>query len=239
MIAFAMIPNLLYSQPERRHLREGNRLYRADNFVESEIAYRRAAEAGGNLPVTLFNLGSAIYRQQRFDDAVSAWERSISASDDAAKREKGYFNMGNAHLSSGNLIESIEAYKNALRINPSNREAKFNLAFAQDLLEEQKQQQEQQQQQDEGDESGDEDQDRGEDDKDQAGDQPEEGQEQQGDSSDNPGERERERDGEERVMSDEDARRLLEALTANEQRIQEEVLKRRATADRVRSLINW
>ena len=53
-----------------------------------------------------------------------------------------YHNLGNSLLQEGKLEESIESYKNSLRNNPSDKDTKHNLAYAQRMKQEQEQNQE-------------------------------------------------------------------------------------------------
>ncbi len=63
------------------------------------------------------------------------------------KKSASLYNLGNSLLMANKVQESIDAYKGSLKLDPDNMEAKYNLAYAQDLLKEQQQQQQQQQQQ--------------------------------------------------------------------------------------------
>jgi tetratricopeptide (TPR) repeat protein len=60
------------------------------------------------------------------------------------KKEKAvtYHNMGNVHLQEKNFEKAIEAYKSSLRANPLDDETRYNLAFAQKMLQKQKEEQE-------------------------------------------------------------------------------------------------
>lgn len=235
--------NDTFAQPERRHLREGNREFRSGNYNESELSYRRATEIEKNNPLSWFNLGGAVYRQERFDEAVSLFEKNRNLSETPLQKAAGLYNMGNAYLNSGDLINSIEAYKSSLRLNPDNMQAKYNLAYAQDLLEEQQQQQEDESEADNSDEKQDQ-----EDQKDQEGD------DQSGNEENNENENETDEDEsgsdkrqdnsetnreKQTEISPDDARRLLDAIAANEQKVLEDIARKNAAANRIRTLINW
>ena len=45
-----------------------------------------------------------------------------------------YYNLGNAYFKQGELAQSILAYERALRLNPNDKDAKYNLAFAQSRI---------------------------------------------------------------------------------------------------------
>ena len=80
---------------------------------------------------------TASYRSENFEAAANQFGE-IKSSD-------GYYNLGNALARQGLLNEAIEAYDEALSLNPGDEDAAFNKKLIEDLLQ---QQQEQQQQQD-------------------------------------------------------------------------------------------
>lgn len=121
--------------PERGVIRQGNALYEKGSYPESEVFYRRALELAPTSPEGRFNLSDALYKQERYKEAVEINQQllrdSLLNDRDAAA---AHYNQGNAHLKQRQLEEAIEAYKRSLRLNPTDQEAKFNLAYAQKLL---------------------------------------------------------------------------------------------------------
>ena len=134
--------------PERRAARQGNEQYESGDFSAAEIQYRKAIEQNSALYEANFNLGDALYRQQRHSDAAKLFGNiaadSLRTSDQKAE---ALFNMGNSYFGERKFEEAIEAYKSSLRLKPDDVECKFNLAYAQKMLEHQQQQQQQQQDQ--------------------------------------------------------------------------------------------
>ena len=137
----------LYAQADRKFIREGNREYEKDKFSESEISYRRAIDKNKGSGDAVFNTGDALYKQKKYEDAGKQFIESHKMNEDKDKRSSSMYNLGNSLLMANKVQESIEAYKNSLKLNPENMEAKYNLAYAQDLLRKQEEQQKQQQQQ--------------------------------------------------------------------------------------------
>ncbi len=127
----------LYGQryPERRLVRAGNQQYERQNYVESEVTYRRALEKAPESYEANFNLGNALYKQERYDEAFSLFVQ-LGADTTRTKTEmaQSFYNAGNALFKQRKLEQALEAYKNSLRLNPNDREAKFNLAYTQKLL---------------------------------------------------------------------------------------------------------
>ncbi|MBM3420031.1 MAG: tetratricopeptide repeat protein [Bacteroidetes bacterium] len=242
---YILLLNLLVqpasAQNERKNLREGNRNYSAGKFGDSELSYRRATEVPRGTPDAWFNLGNSIYRQQRFDDAAASFEKNISLDDDAIKRSNAYYNIGNSGLSAGRYEESIEAYKRSLKMNPSNLEAKYNLAYAQDMLKEQQQQQQQEDrdQNKENKENKENKDNKNKEDHNEEENPDEQKEQQENRDNQSDGQQQKQENESQSGLTQEDARRLLEALAENEKQIQEKVKKDKASAAMVRTLKNW
>ncbi|MGZ5135479.1 MAG: tetratricopeptide repeat protein, partial [Flavitalea sp.] len=62
--------------------------------------------------------------------AEKNFDNVIAKATDEGMREQGYYNKGVALTKQSRLEESIDAYKNALRINPGDEDARVNLQKA-------------------------------------------------------------------------------------------------------------
>ena len=146
LLILFLFPSLLYAQQAKNEIRKGNREYREDNFGESELHYRRALEKDPESIRAVYNLGNALYKQEQYQPAAAKYESITSAKAEKSDRARYYYNLGNSYFQSQNLEQSIEAFKQSLRLNPSDADAKHNLFLAQQLLNQQQQQQQQNQQ---------------------------------------------------------------------------------------------
>lgn len=144
-----------WGQRERADIRQGNRAYYEGKYPEAEVGYKRAIEKNIASYEANFNLAGALYKQERYDDAAAAYGRLAQDGTEVGRQAATYYNMGNTYVKQRKIDEAIEAYKNALRLVPEDREAKFNLAYAKKL----KQQQEQNRDQNQNDRNQDQNQD--------------------------------------------------------------------------------
>ncbi|HAK00425.1 MAG TPA: hypothetical protein DCM62_10405 [Bacteroidales bacterium] len=142
---FVLNTSKVFGQEDRRNVRQGNRLYRENNFTEAELYYRRAMEQNQQNFRGPFNLGNALYRQERFNEAAEVFEQLAQSEASDLQRAKAFHNLGNSKLGTQNYAESIDAFKNALRLNPADNETRFNLAYAMQRLQQQQLQQQNQQ----------------------------------------------------------------------------------------------
>jgi Ca-activated chloride channel homolog len=226
----------LYSQADRKFIRQGNREYEKDKFSESEISYRRAIDKNKASGDAVFNAGDALYKQKKYEDAGKQFIESHKMNEEKDKRSESMYNLGNSLLMANKLQESIEAYKNSLKLKPENMEAKYNLAYAQDLLKKQQEQQNQQQQKQQNKDNKDQkkDQEKKEDEN-KKQDQKQNNQ----DKQDNQQEQKQQDQQQQQSISKEDAERLLNAIANDEKNVQEKVKLAKAAKDRVKTLKNW
>lgn len=237
LLALLWFGGSLFAQGERKFIRQGNREFQKEKYSESEISYRRALDKNKGSADAVFNTGDALYKQEKYEDAGKQFTESHRMNEDREKKAGSMYNLGNSFLKSGKLKESIEAYKNSLRLHPGNMEAKYNLAFAQDRLKEQEQQQ-QQQQQNQQNQDQNKDQKNQEQEQDQNKDQNQD-QDKKDDQKENENQDQQQPDEQQQSMSREDAERLLNAIANDEKEVQEKVKEAKAAKQRVKTLKNW
>ncbi len=235
----------LYANDTRNMVREGNRLFEEERYAEAEAKYREALELDAENADALFNLGNALYRQGLLEEAQRIFESLSRDFEDGKRLSDALHNLGNSFLGQQRIPESMEAYKDALRISPDQEDTRYNLAYARRLLEEMPPQDQPQA----GDGSPDDD--AGEDHEGDGPKQPEQGDDQE--SDDDP-------DGEEQpatpepgpmdemdddsparpdALTKEDAGRMLDALRREEERIQQEVNRDDTIPDTLRIEKEW
>jgi len=122
----------------------GNEFYRKGAYDIAAAYYRRALEQNPQNTIAKYNLANALYRHKKFQSAIDAYKEAGKAQGPNLKAA-AHYNEGVVYSYLKNPEKAIEAYKNALRINPDDKEARENLQKA--LAELKKQQQKQQNQQ--------------------------------------------------------------------------------------------
>ncbi len=245
--------------PERRSVRRGNRPYAHERFAEAVGQYERALEAAPECFEARYDLGNALYRAGRYDGAEQAMRAAAAdtlRSDD--ERAEAFFNLGDAQFRQEKYREALESYKQSLRLNPADAEAKYNYAYTKRLLEQQEQQQQERNDgSDSGEQSGDGASQQSGGDPQEGGERPDDGDGQKGaegpeqeerndgDGQERPGEEDGpddgRRDGAQGAarpgISEEEQERMLDAIQAQEDRTQEKLREREGTV--VRGHRNW
>ena len=131
------------AQSDRQMIRQGNKLYRKGNVAEAEVSYRKAVERNERNAQANYNLGNALMGQRKDSLAITQLEKAAKLETNPLRRAQAYHNMGVICQQHRMFGEAIEAYKEALRNNPTDNETRYNLALCK------RQQQEQQQDQNE------------------------------------------------------------------------------------------
>jgi Ca-activated chloride channel family protein len=145
LLALAILVSTLAASAQNTNtqIRSGNRYYKKGQLDKSVQQYQQAVQQSPNNPTANYNLGNAQFKKNNFDEAAHAYDATVEHSPDSAMKEKGYYNKGVAMIRQKKLQESIDAWKQALKLDAGDVEARENLEKA---LKEQKQQQQQQQQ---------------------------------------------------------------------------------------------
>jgi Ca-activated chloride channel homolog len=108
----------------------GNTAYKEQQYAKAEEFYLKALTADPQSVIAKYNLATALYKQDRKVEAAQAYQQVAEAATDENLKAKSFYNKGVILSQQKNLEESIEAYKNALRNNPADKEARENLQKA-------------------------------------------------------------------------------------------------------------
>ncbi|HAX61360.1 MAG TPA: hypothetical protein DCX95_02215 [Elusimicrobia bacterium] len=134
LIISLIASNGLYSSV-RVNLGKGNSAYKKEKYEIALEKYKLAESEKPDLPETMFNLGNVYYKTGNYEDAIKNYEKA-AYSKDIFLQSKAYYNIGNALFRLGKFPEAIQLYKKALELNPDDKDAKFNIEFAQKKLKE-------------------------------------------------------------------------------------------------------
>ena len=144
--ALLLFSPLTFAQREASDVRKGNREYKSENFSGAEVDYRRALQTNKDSYEAHYNLGDALYRQEKYADALEAYEtaaRSLDKKEDKTRYSKVMHNIGNCHFAAQQYDKAVSAYQESLRANPKDNETRYNLVKAMEMLQQQQQQQQQ------------------------------------------------------------------------------------------------
>ncbi|MGB0175682.1 MAG: tetratricopeptide repeat protein [Owenweeksia sp.] len=255
-LLLVMTGTMVYAQGYRSEVSSGNDAYAKEEYADAEVAYRKSLEENDNPVEGTYNLANALYKQDRWEEAEAQYRKSAEMSTDPAVKAQAFHNLGNTYMEQKKLKEAIEAYKNSLKLNPRDNETRHNLAKA---LKQQQQQQQQQQNQDKDQKNKDQ---KDQDKKDQENKDPKDQQNQDQQNKDQDGKEDKNKDNQQNQNEDqpkpddpkddqkgqaprkdkisrEDAQRLLDALSREEQDLQKKLNEEKIKTKPIKTDKDW
>lgn len=137
---------LVQAQDDESMVAKGNELYKKQQFEKAAEEYQKAVDLNAKSSKAQYNLGDALYKSKKPEAAEKAFSDAAANAKDETTKSKAFYNEGVSLSAQKKLLESIQAYKEALRLNSTDEEARENLQRALNELKKQSQQKQQNQQ---------------------------------------------------------------------------------------------
>lgn len=237
------------------HLSQGALAIENNEFITGEVAYRKAIAIEENKATGSYNLGNAYYKNSKNEEALSRFVNAAKVATTKPQRHQAFHNLGNALMNQKEYSGAVEAYKNALRNNPSDDQSRYNLALAKDLLEknppqegedDQEKEQDNQDKKDQQDKKNDQDQDQEKDPKDNQDPEDKKGDEQEDkkepqepkDPKDEQAKQQQQQpaDGQ---LSPQQVKNLLESMNNQEKKVQEKINAKKQKGVKIKFEKDW
>jgi len=136
-----------WGQNWRDSLSAAHTAYKEGKYKEAQekfVSAQRLAPEGVDLSK---DIGTSAYRSGDYSSAEKAFHAAINKSSTPEEKSRKWHNIGNAQIKQKNYQGAVDSYKQALRDNPSDEKARYNLAEAKRRLKKQEEEQQQNQQQ--------------------------------------------------------------------------------------------
>ena len=223
-----------HAQNPNKLIRQGNNAYADSSYTTAEKSYREALAGNQDAFNAAFNLADAIYKQENYSEASTLFQGLIAKTKSKTEKAMAYHNLGNSLLQEGKLEESIEAYKNALRNNPNDKDTKHNLAYAQRMKQKQEQnkEEEEEKQEEKKEEQQQEEEQKQEEEKEE---------QQEGNNQEQEPQEEQKPQKEQNPdqISKKEAEKMLDALQQQEKELQEDLQKKKAKGVKLKIEKDW
>jgi Ca-activated chloride channel family protein len=142
---------------------KGEKAFAHGDFITASEFYTQALKKKPDDPRLHYNAGTAAYKNNLFDDAISSFQQALK-SEDLGLQEKSYYNLGQSLFKKGEELlqsdpeqaeklwqQALDAYGGSFKLNPQARDSKENLELVKKKYEKLKKQQKKKQQQDQND----------------------------------------------------------------------------------------
>lgn len=256
---------LIAQKKGTNYIYEANNLLGENDFVSAEMEYRKAISEKPSAVAGTYNLGNAYYNSGNFEEALYRHKQAAETATSKAEKHKAFHNIGNVLMKNKQCKEAVEAYKNALRNDPTDDETRYNLGIAKECAKQQEDQNKDDNKEDKKDENKEnQDQKENQDNKDKEGDnKDQQDKKDEGDQDKKEGEDQKDEDGkpkdekEDKGKGDEEKKdqkppkpqpgqlspqqikNLLEAMNNQEQKVQEKMNAEKQKGVKVKTEKDW
>lgn len=244
-----------FSQSDYRNIKKGIDYYTLENYGNAEASFLKVIENNDTVMQAYYNLGNTEYRQERFEEARENFEKAVTFSKNKNEKAEAYYNIGNTYLAEKKWEDGIDAFKNSLKNNSKDMDAKYNLAFAEKMLAKEQQQQQQDKDQKKDQDKKDDKKDNDKKDQKKDGEKDKEDDKKDGDNKKEDKKDKKKKDGDDKKeeqdkkdkegkpkpkkLSKEEAERLLRAIESQEQKLQDKKKQEDMTPVRIDTEKDW
>jgi len=241
-------------QKSNDYVYEANALVKED-FVAAEQEYRKAISKKPSHVPGAYNLGNAYYTSKLYSEALLRHLETVKLATTKFDKHQAYHNIGNALMQQKQCKEAVEAFKNALRNDPTDEETRYNFVLAKECAEQQgdggggggdddkenedkKDQDKENEDKKDGDDKEDENKDEGDDKEDKKeGDDKED---KDGKPKDEKGDKEEQKpQPQQGKLSPQQVKNLLEAMNNQEKKVQEKINAKKVKGKKVKTEKDW
>jgi len=139
-ILFFLITTVLIAQPANNYIEKGNDAYKKGDFNAAVENYKNALRKDPANNIARFNLANALEKQNQTKDARKNYDDVIEKSDINSLKSESNYNKALAYVKEKDLLQAITSFKESLKENPSDDDARENLQKAINELKKQQQQ---------------------------------------------------------------------------------------------------
>ncbi len=124
-------------------VKKGIEAFNQGKYEDARKKFIDAQLQNPDMPELYYNIGSAAYKAEDYDAALTNFARAMDTQDPVLK-DKSRFNLGNTKYRKGDLEGAVKDFEQIAEESPLHKKAMENMAFVKTKIEEQKQQQQNQ-----------------------------------------------------------------------------------------------
>ena len=226
-------------------IESGNSLYQ-NNPNLSEENYRKAISISPDSIKGQYNFSNNLYENEYYDEALFNQLEASKNAKSTIDKHQIFHNIGNILMKKKMCKEAVEAYKNALKNEPSDDESRYNLALAIECAKDQDNEKESEGEDEDENKEKDKDKDDNEDqkdDKDQKGDEDENdnknNNEDQKENDNNEDKNNPNNNPRKSKLSPQQIKNLLEAMNQEENKVQEKINAKKLKGVKLKNEKDW
>ncbi|MEI7489084.1 MAG: tetratricopeptide repeat protein, partial [Chryseobacterium sp.] len=130
MIAFAFSGSLFGQDSYRTLVYEGNQKFNGKNYDGASSKYMEAIKSNEKDFTAHYNLGNALYKNKKYDEAKAEFEKAQKLSQTIPDKAAALHNLGNTYMQMKQPEKAAEYYKQSLKQDPYNEATRKNYGIA-------------------------------------------------------------------------------------------------------------
>ena len=143
LMIFFSFSNILFGQKNYKTLvYEGNQKFNGKDYDGASSRYMEAVKSNEKEFTAHYNLGNALYKSKKYEDAKAEFEKAQSLSLTIPDKAAALHNLGNTYMQMNQPEKAADYYKQSLKQDPYNEATRKNFEIAK-LKEKEKQQKDQ------------------------------------------------------------------------------------------------
>lgn len=144
-ILFFLFATALTAQQANNYIQKGNDAYRKNDFSTAIENYKNALRKEPENNTARFNLANALQKQNETKEAKKDYNEVIAKAGANSLKAESNYNKGLAFIKEKDLVQAVSSFKESLKENPTDDDARENLQKALNELKQQQQSQPQNQ----------------------------------------------------------------------------------------------
>jgi len=143
LMIFFSFSNILFGQKNYKTLvYEGNQKFNGKDYDGASSRYMEAVKSNEKEFTAHYNLGNALYKSKKYEEAKAEFEKAQSLSQTIPDKAAALHNLGNTYMQMNQPEKAADYYKQSLKQDPYNEATRKNFEIAK-LKEKEKQQKDQ------------------------------------------------------------------------------------------------
>ena len=142
MIVFSFSSALFGQENYKTLVYEGNQKFNGKDYDGASSRYMEAVKANEKEFTAHYNLGNALYKSKKYEEAKAEFEKAKSLSQTIPDKAAALHNLGNTYMQMNQPEKAADYYKQSLKQDPYNEATRKNFEIAK-LKEKEKQQKDQ------------------------------------------------------------------------------------------------
>ncbi len=128
LIALLLMP-MAAQADYKDHVRRGNKLLQGGDTAGARAEFENARIDLPEAPFLPYNVAATYYLEGNMEEAQKQYEQALAMTDDSSFRSMIHYNMGHMFFNKGESAKAIEHFKESLKLNPTDMDAKYNIEY--------------------------------------------------------------------------------------------------------------